>query len=152
MNLPAAPVLNKGGASAILVKGKSASTTDRGITDMTGSNIDCLQEREYRFTSKTTDYKSRFKLAFEYTGVEENEDGPSTGSGTFAFIMGNELVVNGGPSTGSGAAALQMFDMMGRQVMTKNVSGVQTTIMLPDVPAGVYILRMNDRVQKIIIE
>ena len=122
------------------------------IDNMTGSNIDCLQEREYRFTSKTTDYKSRFKLAFEYTGVEENEDGPSTGSGTFAFIMGNELVVNGGPSTGSGAAALQMFDMMGRQVMTKNVSGVQTTIMLPDVPAGVYILRMNDRVQKIIIE
>jgi predicted outer membrane repeat protein len=122
------------------------------IDNMTGSNIDCLQEREYRFTSKTTDYKSRFKLVFEYTGVEENEDGPSTGSGTFAFIMGNELVVNGGPSTGSGAAALQMFDMMGRQVMTKNVSGVQTTIMLPDVPAGVYILRMNDRVQKIIIE
>ena len=122
------------------------------IDNMTGSNIDCLQEREYRFTSKTTDYKSRFKLVFEYTGVEENEYGPSTGSGTFAFIMGNELVVNGGPSTGSGAAALQMFDMMGRQVMTKNVSGVQTTIMLPDVPAGVYILRMNDRVQKIIIE
>ena len=122
------------------------------IDNLTGIDIDCLQEREYRFTSKTTDYKSRFKLAFEYTGVEENEDGPSTGSGTFAFIMGNELVVNGGPSTGSGAAALQMFDMMGRQVMTKNVSGVQTTIMLPDVPAGVYILRMNDRVQKIIIE
>ncbi len=123
------------------------------IDNLTGMDIDCLNASEYHFEGKTTDYWSRFRLVFEYTDVDENEeDGPSTGSGTFAFIMGNELVVNGGPSTGSGAAALQMFDMMGRQVMTKNVSGVQTTIMLPDVPAGVYILRMNDRVQKIIIE
>ena len=116
---------------------------------MTGSNIDCLQEREYRFTSKTTDYKSRFKLAFEYTGVEENEDGPSTGSGTFAFIMGNELVVNG-------EGYFQMFDLAGRLVMTETMSGTQTTAVLPDVPTGVYVIRLTNkkgtRVQKMVIE
>ena len=71
--------------------------------------------------------------------------------------MGNELVVNCGPSTGSGAATLQMFDMMGRQVMSTTVSGTQTTTMLPDVTAGVYVLRLIDktngtRTQKIVIE
>ena len=134
------------------------------IDNITGSDIDCLQAREYRFTSKTTDFKSRFKLVFGYTGVEENEeDGPSTGSGTFAFIMGNELVVNCGPSTPSagsgtsGTATLQMFDMTGRQVMSTTVSGTQTTTMLPNVTAGVYVLRLSDRIngtrtQKIVIE
>ena len=126
------------------------------IDNITGSNIDCLQAREYRFTATPDDYKSRFKLVFEYTGIEEPEgDGPSTGSGTFAFIMGNELVVNG-PSTGSGAALLQMFDMTGRMVMEKNVSGTQTTVCLPEMTAGVYVLKLSDRsgsrVQKIIIK
>ena len=128
------------------------------IDNITGINIDCLQDREYRFTAKTSDYKSRFKLVFGYTGIEENEDGPSTGSGTFAFVMGNELVVNG-PSTGSGTAGtatLQMFDMTGRMVMQQTVSGTQTTVSLPERSAGVYVLRLNDRngsrVQKIVIE
>ena len=126
------------------------------IDNITGSDIDCLQDREYRFTSKVTDYKSRFKLVFGYTGVDENEeDGPSTGSGTFAFMMGDELVING-PSTGSGTALLQMFDMTGRMVMQQSVSGTQTTVSLPDLTAGVYVLRLSDRngsrVQKIVIE
>ncbi|MBQ6683885.1 MAG: hypothetical protein IJM74_07265, partial [Bacteroidales bacterium] len=79
------------------------------IDNMTGIDIDCLTATEYRFTSRPSDYKSRFKLVFEYTGVEEQEDGPSTSSGTFAFMMGNELVVNCGPSTpstGSGTAGI----------------------------------------------
>ena len=133
------------------------------IDNITGSNIDCLQAREYRFTASPSDYKSRFKLVFEYTGIDEPEgDGPSTGSGTFAFVMGNELVVNvvnsgpSTPSTGSGTALLQMFDMTGRKVMEKTVCGTQTTVALPDLTAGMYVLRLNERngnkVQKIIIK
>ena len=133
------------------------------IDNITGSNIDCLQAREYRFTASPSDYKSRFKRVFEYTGIDEPEgDGPSTGSGTFAFVMGNELVVNvvnsgpSTPSTGSGTALLQMFDMTGRKVMEKTVCGTQTTVALPDLTAGMYVLRLNERngnkVQKIIIK
>ena len=134
------------------------------IDNLTGMDIDCLNASEYHFEGKTTDYWSRFRLVFEYTDVEENEeDGPSTGSGTFAFVMGNELVVNCGPSTPSagsgtsGTATLQMFDMTGRQVMSTTVSGTQTTTMLPNVTAGVYVLRLSDRIngtrtQKIVIE
>ena len=126
------------------------------IDNITGSDIDCLQAREYRFTATPDDYKSRFKLVFEYTGIDEPEvPEPVEGPTPFAFIMGNELVVNG-PSTGSGAALLQMFDMTGRMVMEKNVSGTQTTVCLPEMTAGVYVLRLNDKngskVQKIIIK
>ena len=126
------------------------------IDNITGIDTDCLTTSEYRFTAKTSDYKSRFKLVFGYTGVEENEDGASTGSATFAFLMGNELVVNCGPSTSSGTATLQMFDLMGRMVMQRQVSGTQTSIMMPDMPAGVYVLRLSGnngtRTQKIVME
>ena len=119
------------------------------IDNLTGIDIDCLTTTEYRFKAKASDYKSRFKLVFEYTGVEENEDGPSTGSGTFAFIMGNELVVNG-------EGYFQMFDLAGRLVMTETMSGTQTTAVLPDVPTGVYVIRLTNkkgtRVQKMVIE
>ena len=126
------------------------------IDNITGIDTDCLTTSEYRFAAKTSDYKSRFKLVFGYTGVEENEDGASTGSATFAFLMGNELVVNCGPSTSSGTATLQMFDLMGRMMMERQVSGTQASIMMPDMPAGVYVLRLSGnngtRTQKIVME
>ena len=124
------------------------------IDNITGIDVDCLRETEYRFTSRPSDYQSRFRLVFEYTGVEAPE--PVEGPTSFAFVMGNELVVNCGPSTGSGTALLQMFDMTGRLVMEKAVSGAQTTTILPELTAGVYVLRLSDKngtkVQKIVIE
>jgi len=87
---------------------------------------------------------------FDYTGIDEPEapelvEGPTP----FAFIMGNELVINGD-------GFLQMFDMTGRLVMEQTVGGGQTTIGLPALTAGVYVLRLRDRTngtrtQKIVI-
>ena len=119
------------------------------IDNLTGTDIDCLVSDKYCFEGKPSDYTSRFKLVFEYTDVEENEqDGPSTGSGTFAFIMGDELVVNG-------EGTLQLFDMTGRKVMEKTVYGTQTATMLPGLTAGVYVVRLMDkgcvRTQKMVI-
>ena len=56
-----------------------------------------------------------------------------------------------------GMVASARVYMMGRQVMSTTVSGTQTTTMLPDVTAGVYVLRLIDktngtRTQKIVIE
>ena len=127
------------------------------IDNLTGTNTDCLSASEYHFNATPDDYKSRFKLVFDYTGIEENEeDGPSTGSGTFAFQMGDQLVVNGGPSTGSGTALLQMFDVTGRLMMEKTIAGAQTTTALPDLSTGVYVLLLKGtngtQTQKIVIE
>ena len=124
------------------------------IDNLTGMDIDCLNASEYHFEGKTTDYWSRFRLVFEYTDVDENEeDGPSTGSGTFAFFMGDELVVNG-PSTGS-AALLQMFDINGHCVFSTELYDTQSVVSPPKVAPGIYILRLTGnqvtRTQKMVI-
>ena len=124
------------------------------IDNLTGMDIDCLDASEYHFEGKTTDYWSRFRLVFEYTDVEENEeDGPSTGSGTFAFFMGDELVVNG-PSTGS-AALLQLFDINGHCVFSTELYDTQSVVSPPKVAPGIYILRLTSnqvtRTQKMVI-
>ena len=119
------------------------------IDNLTGADVDCLAESEYRFTSRTSDYKSRFRLVFGYTGIEEPET-PETDDkqSQFAFVMGGQLVVNG-------EGTLQVFDISGRQVMSADTHGTQTTLGLPRLAAGVYTLRMttagSSQVQKIVI-
>ena len=119
------------------------------IDNLTGADIDCLRQDAYHFESKITDYKSRFKLVFDYTGIGEQEDGGCESSTTFAFQMGSELVVNG-------EGFLQMFDLNGRLLLAKQMHGAQTTLGLPRVASGLYVLRLTtnnqSKTQKMIIE
>ena len=113
------------------------------IDNMTGTDVDLLASPTYTFSSKTTDYASRFKLVFSTNG----EDGPSTGSGTFAFIdASGNIIVNG-------EGVLQVVDVMGRIIISTNFArNVSTSGMTP----GVYVLRLIDendvRTQKIVIK
>ena len=118
------------------------------IDNMTGADIDCLETDEYRFEATTHDYTSRFRLVFEFTGVEENgEDGPASDA-SFAFMMGDELVVNG-------EGTLQLFDLNGRCLFTETLHDAQSTVSLPELTTGVYILRLTanqqTRTQKMVI-
>ena len=116
------------------------------IDNMTGADVDCLSESEYKFSSSTSDYKSRFRLVFGYTDIEENDIEATEIN--FAFMMGDEMVVNG-------EGVLQVFDMSGRLVTSRELHGVQSTVMLPNVANGVYVLRLTEgtqsRVQKMVI-
>ena len=110
------------------------------IDNMTGADVDLLATSSYTFTAKTTDYESRFKLVFAV------KDGPSTGSGTFAFISDGNIIVNG-------EGVLQVVDVMGRIIISTNFArNVSTSGMTP----GVYVLRLIDendvRTQKIVIK
>ena len=120
------------------------------IDNMMGIDIDCLSANEYRFTARPSDYKSRFRLVFDYTGIEEPEvSEPVEGPTTFAFQMNNELVVNG-------EGQLQMFDLTGRLVMSANTYGTQSSVSLPKISTGMYVLRQNGKngikTQKIVIK
>ena len=116
------------------------------IDNKTGADIDCLTTDQYRFSAKKSDYTSRFKLVFDYTGVDEN--GSSTGSETFAFVMGDDIVV-------TGEGMLQVFDVTGRLVMSRELDGVQSSVPLYNMSNGVYVLRLTNgkqsQVQKMVI-
>ena len=118
------------------------------IDNMTGADIDCLQQTEYTFNARTSDYVSRFRLVFDYTGIEENEDGASTGYGSFAYYVNGEIHLTDAQAD----ASLQIIDMLGRVVVSRDaVHTISTSGMTP----GVYILRLTTangtRTQKIIL-
>ena len=144
---------------------KSVFTYLHLIDNLTGADIDLLTPPacghpllegevqpapQYTFTAKTTDYESRFRLVF----ATENA-GPSTGSGTFAFISDGNIIVNNGPSTGSGTSILQVFDVLGRRVFSKELSTVNYQLSTANFLPGVYVLRLingeNVRTQKIVM-
>ena len=125
------------------------------IDNITGVDVDCLTTDEYKFEGKTSDYKSRFKLVFRCEGDEpedpEEPDDPDDGedSDHFAFMFGDELVVNG-------EGLLQMFDIQGRCLMQTQALGQQSSHSLPKVAAGVYVFRLTGdkkvKVQKMVIK
>jgi hypothetical protein len=118
------------------------------IDHIMGTDIDCLATDEYIFEAKTSDYKSRFKLVFDCVGVEEYEE-DDLNSATFAFQMGDELIING-------EGMLQMFDVSGRCLMSTQTMGQQSSVSLPKTAAGLYLLRLTTnsqvKVQKMVIK
>lgn len=116
------------------------------LDNMTGADVDCLAETEYRFHANKEDYRSRFRLVFDYTGIEEPDNNGD--QVTFAYQSGDELVI-------TGEGTLTMFDVTGRSVMSTQIHGTQTVLSLPNVSTGVYLLRLGTangtKVQKIVI-
>ena len=116
------------------------------IDNLTGVDVDCLENEEYVFAADPSDYDSRFKLVFAYTGVEENEiELPDN----FAFFNGNDLIVNG-------EGRLECIDLQGRVLFVTDLYGTQNHVALPDFSSGMYLLSLRNgkqcMVQKIIIK
>ena len=104
------------------------------IDRLTGEDINVLLDNEYSFIASQSDVADRFILSF-------NENGFNAGANeTFAFQNGNDVIVNGN-------GELQVFDVTGRMVMNTQVNGVQTINM----PQGVYVFRLNENIQKMVV-
>ena len=95
--------------------------------------IDLNANDSYTFMGSSADRDDRFTLVF--TQVETD--------GVFAYQSGNDIIV-------SGEGELQVFDVMGRMVMTQYINGVQT-VEKPE-QIGVYIFRLNGKSQKIVVK
>ena len=111
------------------------------VDNLTGNDIDLLANPNYNFEAKTTDYASRFKLVFM-----PKEDGASTSSATFGYYVDGRLVI---PSI-EGVQTLQVIDMLGHIVMNENVTGSYDKQL--NLTPGVYVVRLNERTQKIVVE
>lgn len=109
------------------------------IDKIAEEEIDLLADGEYSFIGSPADMADRFVVRLAYLPDYSNDDNDN-----FAYQSGNEILV-------SGEGTLQVFDVMGRLVMQKQVNGVETWS-AASVQTGVYILRMNDKTQKIIIK
>lgn len=121
------------------------------IDNLTGNDVDLLAFRqaqgpaEYTFEAKTSDYASRFRLVF----ISNETDGPSTGSGAFAFVNNGDIIILGDVE----GATLQVIDVMGRVIACRDaVHTVSTAEMTP----GVYVLRLikgdSVKTQKIVVD
>ena len=117
------------------------------IDNLTGAEIDLLKTTSYSFESNTTDYEARFQLVFS----ENDNGGPNSSSQEnedFAFISNGELII-------SGTGTLQIIDVLGRMLFTKELSVLRSQFSVPHFTPGVYILRiLNDngiKTQKIVI-
>ena len=105
---------------------------------LTDEDIDLLKESEYEFVGSTADGADRFVVRLDPST-------PSTGSGTEVFVWqsGNDIIVEGN-------GELQVFDVMGRLVSTQYVNGVET-MCTSSLQTGVYVFRLNEKAQKIVI-
>ncbi len=111
------------------------------IDNLTGNDVDLLASGSYEFEAKITDYASRFKLMFNV-----NEDNLNN-QDNFAFYHNGEIIING-------QGALRVFDALGRQLFTKDLSSL-TSHLLPFTSPGVYVIQLiqNNEIktQKIVI-
>ena len=95
--------------------------------------VNLSSNNSYTFVGSAADGQDRFKLVF----------GEASVSGNFAYQNGSDIII-------SGEGELQIFDVMGRMIMQKRIDGVET-IAKPS-QTGVYIMKLNENIQKIVIE
>ena len=100
-------------------------------------------EPSYKFSAKTTDSESRFKLVFR------DEEGLTTSYENFAYLNNGNLVL----ACDYDNATLQIVDVTGRVIRQENATGQMS---VKGIPAGVYVLRLihnkEMKVQKIVIQ
>ena len=106
------------------------------IDKLTGDDVDLLKNNSYSFIATTSDLRERFIVRFSNNSDDVEND-------TFAWQNGSDIIVNG-------EGNLQIFDMMGRMVMTRYINGVET-YGRTSLQTGVYIIKLNEKTQKIVV-
>jgi len=109
----------------------------------TGTGPSTSSGASYTFTAKTTDYESRFKLVFS---ADEDVCEPNA---PFAYINNGNIIING---TGT----LQIIDILGKELVRKELSTLNSQLSTLNFAPGVYVLRLvggdSVRTQKIVID
>ncbi len=113
------------------------------IDNLTGADVDLLQQPEYTFNARTNDYASRFRVVFASVCGDANDDDE-----TFAFNSnGNWIIAN------EGRATLQVIDVNGRILSSEQINGCAETRI--NAAAGVYVMRLVNgekvRTQKVVV-
>ena len=104
-----------------------------------------------RLTAKDIDLKSQ-SYTFNATGNDANRFMVKLSPSAVEDAIGNFIYWNGNAWTVEGTGTLQVFDVLGRQISSQEVDS-QTTIRNSQFPsAGVYVLRLGEKSQKIVVK
>ncbi len=110
------------------------------VDNLTGEDVDLLDTAvPYTFSAKINDYAARFKLVYQMHRNVENQ------SDDFCYFADGRLVV---PFI-DGETTLQIIDMTGRIISSQSVNGSFSEAL--NLNTGVYVVRMGDRAQKIVV-
>ena len=135
-SMPVCFKANKLGSYTITIEAKDIKTDYLHLIDnFTHEDIDLLLEPSYSFIASNGDNASRFTIVFR------TEGSTVTSGDIFAYQNGSDIVVNG-------EGELQVFDVMGRLIATQHINGVQTVNVNAN---GVYIFKLNEKTQKIVV-
>lgn len=100
---------------------------------LANKDIDMLKEKVYEFIGSPADAADRFVVRLGAMNSVDDE--------VFAYQSGSDIVV-------SGDGELQVFDIMGRNIMNTTINGVETINVKSH---GVYIFKLNEKTQKIVV-
>jgi len=111
------------------------------VDNMTGEETNMLLEDGYTFIGSPNDNADRFtvKLGLNHNAGYDDTD-------NFVYQNGNELIING-------EGTLQIVDILGRVVVSKEIHG--QTVNVENLAKGAYIVRMtgeNVKTQKIVVK
>ena len=129
----------------------------RLIDNKLGVDYNMLASNSYTFDATIEDYASRFYIVYDCsgTGVDENEDGSSSGSGTFAYIGTDGNIVIDIDAESSHGASLQVIDVLGRVLYSTVCRDGVHTVSTNGLAKGVYLLRLTNgnmvKTQKIVV-
>ena len=111
----------------------------RLIDNIAGVDYDMLANDQYTFQAHNTDFAARFYIVFDVNGVDENDEGDN-----FVYFNGTGWVVEG-------QGVIQLVDMLGHVLYSDYLSGESTVVNFGDVAAGMYLLKLGNKTQKIVI-
>ena len=114
------------------------------IDNLTGADVNLLQQSEYTFEARVSDYPSRFRVLF----AKANDNDVTMNDG-FAYLFNGNLIV-----TNEGLATLQVIDVQGRIIKSETIEGNAYADF--NATPGVYVLRLingeNVKTQKMIVK
>ena len=110
------------------------------IDNLTGNDVNLLENPSYSFDANISDYANRFRLVFA-TGNAADDN--------FAFYNNGNIIVNC-----NGNAILNVVDVLGRTISSQNINGSQNVSV--NATSGVYTIQLiqgeNVKTQKIVVE
>ena len=115
------------------------------IDNITGVEVDMLDNDHYTFEGLASDYASRFYILFNNPNVEPGGNGNGNGNGEIAYFDGYGWIVNG-------EGVLELIDVTGRVLYREYLAGDMNRIHLDNFKTGAYVLKLGDMTQKIIIK